>query len=447
MVNIKAFSFFILLSGIASAQPSSIDQLIKTGLESNHSLKQHQIQLDKANAALHEARGLFLPSISFQAEYTYAQGGRKLNFPIGDLLNPVYGTLNQLTASNAFPQVENVDIQFLPNNFHDTRLRSSLPIVNAEIWYLNKIRQEAIQGQQAELMVYKRNVVRDIKSAYANYLKTLQAISIYQSGVDLLEKNLKLTQALVKQDMALPAAVFQVKAELSATQSKLESMNNDSRNAAAYLNFLLNRDLATEIPNDTLWLKTAGNQPSFNSFATQREEILQLQSGLKQTESLLSMKKAYYIPTLGTFFDAGYQGFGYKMNSDQRYYLGGFQLKWNLFAGRQNTWKVKQANSDVLLLNDRISEAESQLRLHLTTSQNALASALKQLESSKEALTFARESYRLTAIRYENGQAIPLELTQALQQLTQAQLTLAIQQSEVRMREAELERAAASFTF
>ncbi|HPH82373.1 MAG TPA: TolC family protein, partial [Flavobacteriales bacterium] len=129
------------------------------------------------------------------------------------------------------------------------------------------------------------------------------------------------------------------------------------------------------------------------------------------------------------------------------YYLGGFQLKWNLFAGRQNTWKVKQANSDVLLLNDRISEAESQLRLHLTTSQNALASALKQLESSKEALTFARESYRLTAIRYENGQAIPLELTQALQQLTQAQLTLAIQQSEVRMREAELERAAASFTF
>ncbi len=127
--------------------------------------------------------------------------------------------------------------------------------------------------------------------------------------------------------------------------------------------------------------------------------------------------------------------------------MGGFQLKWNLFAGRQNTWKVKQANSDVLLLNDRISEAESQLRLHLTTSQNALASALKQLESSKEALTFARESYRLTAIRYENGQAIPLELTQALQQLTQAQLTLAIQQSEVRMREAELERAAASFTF
>jgi outer membrane protein TolC len=85
--------------------------------------------------------------------------------------------------------------------------------------------------------------------------------------------------------------------------------------------------------------------------------------------------------------------------------------------------------------------------LQLTTSQNALASALKQLESSKEALTFARESYRLTAIRYENGQAIPLELTQALQQLTQAQLTLAIQQSEVRIREAELERAAASFTF
>lgn len=447
MVNTRFVLLLLLISGGLQAQQSSVEALVSIGLASNHSLKQQQIQLDKANAALQEARGLFLPTLSFQADYTYAQGGRKIDFPIGDLLNPVYGTLNQLTASNAFPKVDNVSLQFLPNDFHDTRLRSTLPIVNAEIWYLNKIRKQAIEGQQAELIVYKRNVVKEIKTAYATYLKSLQAVSIYQSASELLQQNLSLSEALVKQDKALPAAVYQVKSELSAMSAQREQALNDSRNAAAYLNFLLNQPLDAALPVDSNWLKKSSEIRLLQSTTNPREELTQLRSGLKQTEKLLSMKKAYVIPTLGTFFDAGYQGFGYRMNADQRYYLGGFQMKWNLFSGRQNTYKIRQAQADVLLLNDKISEAEAQLQLQLQVAQRALSSALKQVESSEEALRFAREGYRLTAVRYSNGMALPIELTQALQQYTQTQLTLALRQADVRIREAELERAAASFQF
>ena len=41
------------------------------------------------------------------------------------------------------------------------------------------------------------------------------------------------------------------------------------------------------------------------------------------------MKRGYLLPTVNTFFDAGYQGFYYRFD-EQQYYLGGVQLRWNL---------------------------------------------------------------------------------------------------------------------
>lgn len=113
---------FLLAPALSRAQ-GTLDSLLRAGLDSNLGLRQQSIALERSFAALREARGLFLPSLSLLADYTYADGGRKIDIPVGDLMNPVYSTLNQLTQSNAFPQIANVSEQFLPNDFHDTRLR------------------------------------------------------------------------------------------------------------------------------------------------------------------------------------------------------------------------------------------------------------------------------------------------------------------------------------
>ena len=63
-------------------------------------------------AALDQARALYLPSLDLSARYTRANGGRTIDFPVGDLLNPVYATLNQITGSARFPAVQNQEINF-----------------------------------------------------------------------------------------------------------------------------------------------------------------------------------------------------------------------------------------------------------------------------------------------------------------------------------------------
>ena len=80
-----------------------LDRYVQAGLESNLTLRQQVISIERSIAALEEAHGLFYPSVSFQTRYTRADGGRTIEIPIGDLMNPVYATLNQLLAAQGHP--------------------------------------------------------------------------------------------------------------------------------------------------------------------------------------------------------------------------------------------------------------------------------------------------------------------------------------------------------
>ena len=104
----------LFISHILHGQESEIlDSYIREGLSNNLALQQKTASYNQSLAALKEARGMFMPSISLNARYTVAEGGRTIVFPVGDLLNPVYSTLNALTSSlppdQQFPpiQIEN----------------------------------------------------------------------------------------------------------------------------------------------------------------------------------------------------------------------------------------------------------------------------------------------------------------------------------------------------
>lgn len=155
----------------ATAQTTILDSYIKKGLEENLALHQKTFDLQKAEVDLKRAKTLFYPQASLNSQYSLAMGGRTQDIPIGDLLNNVYSTLNQLTSQTKFPQVENQKIAFLPNDFHDTRLEVSLPLVNTDLYYNKAIKQELINTQHADIEIYKRELVKNIKEAYYQYLQ------------------------------------------------------------------------------------------------------------------------------------------------------------------------------------------------------------------------------------------------------------------------------------
>ena len=77
----------MMACGLTQAQNPILEEYIREGLASNQALKQRQLDYAVNLAALKEAKGLFFPDISFNARYTLAEGGRMIEFPVGDLLN------------------------------------------------------------------------------------------------------------------------------------------------------------------------------------------------------------------------------------------------------------------------------------------------------------------------------------------------------------------------
>ena len=136
---------------------------IRQGLDSNLALQQKNFDWQKARLDLRRAESLFYPQAAFSSQYTLADGGRSQSIPVGDLLNNVYSTLNTLTNSNKFPQVANQSIQFLPNDYHDTKMEFTLPVINTDLRYNRQISEEMINARQADADIYRRDLVQYIR--------------------------------------------------------------------------------------------------------------------------------------------------------------------------------------------------------------------------------------------------------------------------------------------
>src|ERR1043165_8259733 len=84
-----------MMATTLSAQ-SQLDAYVQEGLKSNLVLQQKNLSLEQAQRSLQIARSYFLPSVNLLGDYISGDGGRSIAIPIGDLLNPVYASLNEM---------------------------------------------------------------------------------------------------------------------------------------------------------------------------------------------------------------------------------------------------------------------------------------------------------------------------------------------------------------
>ena len=175
-----------------------------------------------------------------------------IEIPIGDLMNPVYNTLNELQTyfgqPPSFPtDLQNERIPFLREEEHETKIRVVQPLIQPAIYYNYRIQKKLKQMKDVELSLFKRHLIVDIKTAYFNYLKTDQVVKIYQRTIELLTENLRVSEKLFQNGKATEEVVFRSKAELSELEQKLTEAVKNEKLAAAYFNFLINRPLQSSI--------------------------------------------------------------------------------------------------------------------------------------------------------------------------------------------------------
>ncbi len=448
------FAILILCIGYGSlfaqqigAPKNALNEYIRTGLNNNLSLQEKQFDLQKAHLALQEAKSFYLPTVTFQSDYSVAKGGRTIDLPLGDLLNSAYTSLNKLTSSNNFKMVQNQKVALMQPVFQDTRIQTNISLVNQEIRYFNLIRKEAITEKQAAINVFKRELVRDIQAAYYHYMQAQQIIEVYKNADRLLRDNIRYTEVLLKYDKALKSSLLKVKVELSNNASMICEAENKMKAAAAYFNFLINAPLEAPIITDTTIypVKNLVDSNTSTGIHPGREEIIQVQSMIKQSALLVKKENAAWLPQVGAFFNTGIQGRNYKMNNENAYLVGGIQLKWTIYNGSKASIKARQAGTDLQMLQVKLAETTRQIEVENLNKKLELNSAVAKLTASKSNQQLALEIFRETQVRYRQGQALSIELLDAFTQLVNSQLEYKMNETDILIKQAEVERAIAAY--
>ena len=432
----KLIFFLLWFSIYLSAQ--SFEPMVNRAWEHNKMLHAKKFQLDAASSALKEAKSLYGPIVVFGTQYTLASGGRSINFPVGDLLNPVYGTLNQLTQTNAFPQIENVNEQFLPNNFYDARFRITQPIYYPDLAINKKLKAEAIATKELEVKAFKRELSKEVMIAYFSVMTSKKAIAIYESADTLITEAKRTTQSMIKNGIALPSALSRIENQASNNMSqKIDAIANHT-NAISYFKFLtgMTKDEVVEeielpelpvIIDDKVGL---------------REDIQQINQGIKMQSLAIEKENNFYIPKIGAQLDLGSQDFDFGF---EPYALLGINLEVNIFDSKRNSYKKDAIKAEILSLESQKSHVEDLISLQIEIAKENVLSAINQANTYKSRITATDRIYQDVQKKYREGTANYLDLIDAQTQVTHINQQYNIAQNNAWVKWAEYIYATASY--
>ncbi len=453
---------FVLLffTNDISAQIGSLKGYIDNALENNIALQQKNLSYQRSLQALKEAKGLFFPKITFNARYSMAQGGRTIDFPVGDLMNPVYENLNLINdlASDAnpgypdipaYPNLENISTNFLRTREQETTIRAAMPLFNASIIQNQRIQENLSETERIGVEVYKRELVKEVKTAYFNYAKAVQAVALFENTMDLVNENLRTSESLYRNHKVTIDEVYTAQAQIKSVEQNLANAQKDKKIAQAYFNFLLNEEfeMAITLDIDRIDPIAVSKQESLVKTAQQnREEVQQMNHYLAVSDSKIKLNKGNNLPNVNLAVDYGVQGRDYNLDSNSDFVMGSVVMSWNLFD-RSNKPKVQQARIEKEELNRQKLEIQRQVGLQTISALHELEASGKQIELVEAQVKALAQAYKLVNKKYSLGQANQVALTDARTQLTNAQQQLIIARYDFQIKQAELERAAGTYNF
>lgn len=447
----------LLLSGLAAAQGTRdfdavVEDYVIEGLRSNLGLQSETLEVEKAAQALAEARARFFPELSFQARYTRAEGGREIDIPIGDALNPVYSTLNDLLAAQgqpaSFPQIANESIPFLREKEQDTRLVLRQPLYAPTISAAVRAQSALLDASNYRRMAIARTLRRDITNAYLDWLKARSSTQIVAASEELLRENVRVNQSLFDNGKITEDQVLRARAEMLEVEQQKREVENLTTQAQSYFNFLLNRNLLSPIEPSAPPNSQAGQENAlellWNEALQRRPEIAQAEQ-LKQagTEQVTFARKQKW-PTLAFAVDGGIQGEDYRFGEGYNYGTASLVFTWKLFDGGGDTARVRQAQATERQLVLRQEVIAQQIRLEVQQSFDRLQVARDSLATAQARAEAASAAFRIASRKRDEGVINQVEFIDARSTLTSAELNYNLTRFNVLARRADLEYATSS---
>jgi outer membrane protein TolC len=435
---------WVLTAPAASAQTvdAVVEQLVEQAEASNLELAGVEAGVAQRQAVLDQARARFLPAVDLGLRYSRADGGRQIDFPVGDLFNPVYASLNSLLAANGqpapFTPIDNVSIPFLREREQQSAVTMTQPLFDARISAAARAAKFDYQGSRQGLEAFRIRLRRDVQQAYLGWLATRESKAILEASLEAALENQRVNTSLYRNGRITRDFVLRAEADVLEIEQQIESTGGAERIAQNYVNLLRNTPLDAPLPQASVsdddvirlrdvLIRQAGSVARDRGWLQdtaidRRYELKQIDSGLAAAGAAEDLARAAFKPQLALAVDAGIQGEDYGFTADDRYVLASLVLRFNFYNGGADRASLRQARARSDELRAARELAEQQIRLEVLQAAKDFEVAEASLRTAAKRVEAAEGAFEIARRKRDLGQIPQVEFIDSRRAVTSAQL-------------------------
>lgn len=403
----KKYIFIItLLAGILNAnaqQNAELQQLINESFTFNPKLKEIQQNEQIAQQRIAVTKSNQMPNVSGLVSYNYIDPVGQATFPVG-------------------PGVTR-NLQFQPNNNFNASITANYILLD-----FGRLKS-AVEKSKEDLNLSKQNteynkqiLASQVAGIYYYIVYLKKAVSIQDSVINYYKQNKAIIQSKLNNGDALKVDLFNIEASIDNEQNRKVDLQNLLQKQLNLLEFTTGKSIVQlsqfdfVIKNGSVddYIKLAENQNS--EYALVKTRITQAQLDVKYNKRQLT-------PTLNATASAGFRN-GYQPDIfENRFnYLAGLSLNVPIYTGGKNKSQIevaqqmlKQTEYSMQSLNNLYRKDIKQAITDVESNNERLKNAESQIKSATEVLS-------LTQSRYRNGVATYLDITYAANGIQRAAL-------------------------
>lgn len=433
------FSTFLLIFAqnalSQGGSPLTLQQCIEYGIAHNASLMKAELETEKSDYKLTEARSGYLPQVTGSIQLidnlklqTVLLPGEFVGAP-GTKVPVQFGTLYNLTGG----------------------LDASQKIYDQSSIEAIKIAKQNAQLSELSTQKSKEQLTYDLANAYYSAQITLTQRNLIQANLSKVDTLLQVTTVQFENGFVKKVDVNRLQVNKTNLETELANSKSNYDQQLMLLKYYMGMPLEETIslPEISATEKVETKLIGVDNISSTDSEILKMQQTLYSMN--IRQIQAGYLPTFSVAFHAAAQ---FQQNDlrlfakDASWYptsYVAFNLNIPIFDGMSKTSRIsqmrvqmKQNELDQQYLNQSIN-------MQVANAQNKLTVNLSALETQQRNIELATEVYESTRVQYTNGNIALTEMVNAENELRVSQTNYLTALVQARLAELELIKATGNY--
>lgn len=413
---------------IASGEALTLSKAIDLGLKNHPNILAGVSTVQVNEARIGEARAAYYPQINLNESYNRIgpAGSRTSATNLSGLSS---GSVNSSTGPGSYDQyTSNATLSQTIYDFGKTSTQVKIEKLNTD-------------SARSDLENIRDQIVLNVKQGYFNLLQTGRNRDVAKEAVKQFEDHLRQARGFYEVGTKPKFDVTKAEVDLSNARVNLIKAENEVRIARITLNNAMG---IPEAPDYQLVdsLSFIGYelpyQEALEKAYSQRSDLQSLIRKKEAAQESVRLSQKGYMPTLSGNATYYYSGTGFPLDNG---WSAGTTLSFPLFSGFLTKYQVLEAQSARATLLANETSLRQDIILQVQQAYSNLRDAGERISAAEVGVKQAKENLELATGRYEAGVGNPIEVTDSVVALSNAEVSYSSALYDYKVAVANIEKA------